>query len=56
MASAGKVTVKLSVQDEVTPVLRRIARQIWIMEHAEGVYRALMVLLFVVGFLLGRLV
>ena len=50
------MVVTLSVQDEMTPVLRRITRQVWIMEHAEGVYRAMMVLLFVVGFLLGRLI
>ena len=56
----GEVQVKLSVKDEVTPALRRISRQVWIMENAENVYRFLMVLMLVVGllggFILGRLV
>ena len=53
MASVGDVTVKLRVKDEVTPALRRITRQIWIMEHADAVYLTLMVVWFIVGSLLG---
>lgn len=49
------ITVRIKAKDEVTPVLRRIQRRLWWMEHGEDVMRMVTALLVVAAFILGRL-
>ncbi len=55
MASVGDVTVTLRAKDEITPVLKRIHRELWWQEHGEGLMRAVTVLLVMASFILGRI-
>jgi hypothetical protein len=53
--TATDLTVTLRVKDEVTPVLNRIQRRLWWMDHGESVMRGVMALLMLATFILGRI-
>lgn len=50
------VTVTLRAIDNVSPVLRKIRAELWLMQHAGAVLLTLMVLSAIVGLLVGRFV
>jgi hypothetical protein len=56
MASAGNVTIRLRAKDEVTPVLRGIKREMWLMQHGRVALALLASGWALVGFLTGVLV
>jgi hypothetical protein len=54
--AATDMTVTIRAKDEVTPVLRRISRQLWWARHGTAVLFALWtVIAFVLGEIAGRL-
>lgn len=54
MASIGDMTVTIRAVDEVTPVLRRLKRDLWWYQHGGQITGALIALgSFVAGLLLG---
>jgi hypothetical protein len=50
------LTVTLRAIDDVSPVLRKIRAEVWLMQHAGAVLIALMLLSAIVGLLVGRFV
>ena len=51
----AEITVTVRAIDLATPVLKRIQRRLWWMQHGEGVMRAVTVLLVAAAFVLGRI-
>ena len=54
MSAVGEITVTIKAEDEVTPVLRKIRRELWWYRWGPYFFAVAFTALVVCAFLLGR--